>query len=178
MILVLSLVGMTEHLIEPSEDLADPGELVIQYLDRYRDTVWHKVEGLSEADLRRAVLPSGWSVLELLHHLRYAEQRWFQWCFLGSIEEMPWGDRDPATGRWAIPDGLDAAAVRAGFWQEVEQSRRLVAEHSLDTVAQRIRDEGHPPPTLAWILFHLLQEYARHAGHLDVVRELIDDDSH
>lgn len=168
---------MAEDLIEPSEDIADPGELVIQYLDRYRDTVWAKVEGLPEADLRRAVLPSGWSMLELLHHLRYAERRWFQWCFLASVEDMPWGDRDPSTGRWAIPDGMDADTVRTEYWQEIELGRQLVADHRLDEVGQRVRDEGHPRPTLAWILFHLLQEYARHAGHLDVVRELIEGDA-
>ncbi|WP_152361981.1 DinB family protein [Microlunatus speluncae] len=166
---------MAEQLTEPPQDVADPGELVIQYLDHYRDTVWHKVEGLTEADLRRAVLPSGWSMLELLHHLLYVERRWLQWCFLGVGEELPRGDWDLAAGRWAVPDDLAAETVRAEFWQEAERSRRLVAEHPLATVAQRTRDEGLPPPTLAWILFHLLQEYARHAGHLDATRELIDD---
>lgn len=159
---------------EPSEDVADPGELVQRYLDYYRETVWSKVDGLSDADLRRPVLPSGWSALELLRHLTYAEQRWFQWCFLAAVDELPWDDRDPATGRWAIPDGMDADAVRAEFLAEVDRNRRLVAEHSLAEVSVHARDEGHPPPTLAWILFHLLQEYARHAGHLDAVRELID----
>ncbi len=165
--------GMAD-LSEPPPDLADPGELLRQYLDLYWDTVWHKVEGLTEADLRRAVLPSGWSMLELLHHLLYVERRWLQWCFLGIGEDLPRGDWDLAAGRWAVPEGLAVATIRAEFWAEVERSRRVAADHSPATIAQRTRNEGQPPPTLAWILFHLLQEYARHAGHLDATRELID----
>ncbi|MFC7622790.1 DUF664 domain-containing protein [Microlunatus sp. GCM10028923] len=165
---------MTEERTEPPNDLTDPGDLVRQYLDYYRDTVWAKVDGLSEQDLRRAVLPSGWSLLELLHHLLFVERRWLQWGFLGLGDELPRGDWDLAAGRWAVPDGTSVEDVRTAFWQEVERSRRLVAEHELAEPSARGRD-GDEPPTLAWVLFHLLQEYARHAGQLDVVRELIDD---
>lgn len=166
---------MTEERGEPSTDLADAGELARQYLDYYRDTVWAKVDGLSESDLRRAVLPSGWSLLELLHHLTFVERRWFQWGFLGLGDELPRGDWDLAADRWAVPDGTSVEDVRAAFWAEVARSRRLVAEHELSERSARARSEGSEPPTLAWVLFHLLQEYARHAGQLDVVRELIDE---
>lgn len=165
---------MTEERAEPPTDLTDAGELVRQYLDYYRDTVWAKVDGLSEQDLRRAVLPSGWSLLELLHHLLFVERRWLQWGFLGLGDELPRGDWDLDARRWAVPDGTSAEDVRIAFWQEVERSRRLVAEHELSERSARSRSEAEPP-TLAWVLFHLLQEYARHAGHVDVVRELIDD---
>ncbi|EDY43630.1 conserved hypothetical protein [Streptomyces sp. SPB074] len=123
-------------------------------------------------------MPSGWSPLELLKHLAYVERRWLRWGFLGEEmdERTAWGDDDPESGRWQVREDESPAQIRDLFARECAHSRRIVAAAGLQ---DRAADTGRfpppaEPPTLSWILFHVLQEYARHAGHLDVVRELTD----
>lgn len=152
----------------------DAGELFVTYLDYFRATVAEKVSGLDEADLRGARLPSGWSPLELVHHLAFMERRWLQWGFLGRDVADPWGDQGP-DGRWHVPPELGVDDVLARLHAEGTRTTAIVREHRLDEVGQPTgRFQGSEPPTLGRILFHVLQEHARHAGHLDVARELVD----
>jgi len=158
---------------EPGPDAVDPAEKFLDYLDYFRSEVRRKVADLDGSDLHDSRLPSGWSPAELVSHLVHMERRWFVWGFLGEDVGEPWGDRDES-GRWTTTgpidemlDALDAGGVRV---------REIVASHDLLDVASgdgRFAD-GTPPPTLLAILFHVMQEYARHMGHLDIVRELID----
>lgn len=160
---------------EPSGDLSDPRALLDAYLDYYRATVLHKLTGLTEAQLRTSRLPSGWSPLELLSHLAWVERRWFQWGFAAEPTGQPWGDRGP-DGSWAVPAGESADRVRTRFAAECDRSRALTRDVPLSRragVGGRFRTPAEAP-TLGWIMFHVLQEYARHVGQLDVVRELID----
>jgi Protein of unknown function (DUF664) len=95
--------------------------------------------------------------------------------FAAEPVEQPWLENGP-DGRWRVAPDETADDVRTLFLDECARSRRSVAAAGLDEVARtggRFQPPD-PPPTLAWILFHLLQEYARHAGHLDVARELAD----
>ncbi|MFD1830824.1 DinB family protein [Streptomyces desertarenae] len=159
----------------PPDTPPDAHRLLLAYLDYYRDTVLRKLAGLPEAELRGSRLPSGWTPLELLRHLACVERRWMRWGFLAEPVEDPWADRDDG-GRWHVPDGTAVEEVVAHFRAECARSREIAASAALTDRAApggrfATREEA---PTLAWILFHLLQEYARHAGHLDVVRELAD----
>ncbi|MFE0146416.1 DinB family protein [Nonomuraea sp. NPDC059007] len=159
---------------EPSQRLSDPRELFLAYLDWYREVVLRKLDGLPQEELRGSRLPSGWSPLEMVKHLAYMERRWIRWGFCGEPVEDPWGDHED--GRWALAPEDTLESLRAFLLEQGEHTRRAVS--SADLVRQappgpRFR-EGVPPPALSWILFHVLQEYARHAGHLDVVRELAD----
>jgi uncharacterized damage-inducible protein DinB len=161
---------------EPPDSLSDPRELLAGYLDFYRAAVLRKLDGLSEEELRTSRLPSGWTPLELLKHLAYVERRWMRWGFTAEDVESPWGDDDPDTTRWRVRDEESTEEIRAFFLDQCAHSRRIVAGADL---RQRARaggrfDDPESAPTLIWILFHLFQEYARHVGHLDVVRELID----
>ena len=159
---------------EPADTLTDPKELLAGYLDYYRATILHKLEGMSEEDLRSSRLPSGWTPLALLRHLTFVELRWLRWGFLAEEVDEPWGDDGPG-GVWAVPSETTEQVI-AAFQDQCERSRRIVAAAGLDDVAHgggRF-DTRESPPALAWILFHLVQEYARHAGHLDIVRELAD----
>ncbi|MGH3358346.1 MAG: DinB family protein [Nocardioidaceae bacterium] len=160
---------------EPTDQLSDPGELLAAYLDFYRATLLDKLDGLSDADLRRSVLPSGWSALELLKHLTYVERRWLEWGYASRDVPEPWGDED-STGRWSVRPTEDLATLRTEFLEQCERSRAIVAGADLlDLGGFGGRFESpEEAPHLSWILFHLLQEYARHVGHLDVVRELTD----
>jgi hypothetical protein len=149
--------------------------LLLGYLDLFRSTVADKVGGLTERDLRRSILPSAWTPLELVKHLVFMERRWLVWGFLGEPLDDPWGDNEEP-GRWqAGPDesvGSLLDALRTGG----RRTREIVESASLADVAQRggrFAVDG-AVPVLERILLHVLQEYARHTGHLDVVRELLD----
>jgi hypothetical protein len=167
------MVTSAEPLVPDS--LSDPAELLPAYLDYYRSVVLRKIDGLTEQELRSSRLPSGWTPLELVRHLAYVELRWLRWGFEGQQVAEPWGD-DGDDGRWHVPDGQGAAEVTEFFLAQCENSRRAVSAARLSDIARgggRF-DAQDPPPALSWILFHVLQEYARHVGQLDVVRELID----
>jgi Protein of unknown function (DUF664) len=161
---------------EPPQTLTDPRELLLAYLDFYRATVLRKLDGMFEDDLRRSRLPSGWTPLELLKHLAYVERRWLRWGFTAEQVDSPWGDRDQRTGRWHVAEGESSDDIKALFLAECARSREIVAGAALGDIS-RTGGRFNPPdphPALSWILFHVLQEYARHAGHLDIVRELVD----
>ncbi|MFE0461332.1 DinB family protein [Kitasatospora sp. NPDC058965] len=167
---------MTTYLPEPDQQLSDPATLLLDYLDYYRSAVRAKIEGLSDEQARVALVPSGWSALELLKHLVYMEQRWLRWGFPAEQVPAPWGDRGP-DGRWLVGPDERAADLLAALDAGGAHTRTVVTGTALTTVAApggRFPDDGTPRPTLGWILFHVLQEYARHAGHLDIVRELTD----
>ncbi|MCK0118132.1 DinB family protein [Isoptericola sp. S6320L] len=162
--------------VEPRRDSPDPKAQFVAYLDYYRAAVERKLDGLTEAELRTSRLPSGWTPLELLIHLVHMERRWFVWGFLGERVDEPWGDHagGASDGPWRVPDGVTRDELVAALHAGGERTRLVLAEHDLaarGAVGGRFDDD---PPTLSWICFHVLQEYARHAGHLDVSRELHD----
>ena len=161
---------------KPHRELADTLELHLQYLDRYREIIEAKLTGLSESDLRSSRLPSGWSPLALLKHLVYMERRWLRWGFAGEQVDHPWGDSsDDPDAPWSIGDDETLDGLLAKLHEGGEFTRRVVTGADLATLgAAGGRFTEDDRPTLNWILFHVLQEYARHAGHLDVARELVD----
>jgi uncharacterized damage-inducible protein DinB len=159
--------------------LPDPGltvseaQLFVSYLDYFRSEVRRKTGDLDAAELTSSRLPSGWTAAELVSHLAHMERRWFVWGFLGEPVDSPWGDQD-ADGRW-ITD-LPTAELLAVLDRGGERTREILTTHPLTSQAAaggRFGTED-PPPNLLGIAFHVLQEYARHTGHLDIVRELID----
>ena len=152
---------------------ADVRELFLTYLDFYRGSVAEKLSGLSDTDLRASRLPSGWSPIELLKHLVFMERRWLVWGVAGEDVDQPWGDdRD---GRWYVAPDESPADLLAALRRGGERTRAIVSGLPLTaTAAATGRFAGSVPPSVTAVLFHVLQEYARHAGHLDIVRELID----
>ena len=160
----------------PRDDVADPVELLLGYLDFYRDVIVRKLEGLSDEELRSSRLRSGWTPLQLLKHLVYMERRWLRWGFVAEQVPDPWGDEGP-DGRWATEPGESLDDLVAALRRQAEISRSIVGSATLSDLAAvggRFPEDGAHRPTLVWILFHVMQEYARHAGHLDVARELVD----
>jgi uncharacterized damage-inducible protein DinB len=157
----------------PAVDVTDPRELLIGYLDWYRDALRRKISGLSDEQLQTPLQPLGWSPLGLVKHLGWVERRWLRWGF--TAEDIagypPGGD----AAEWDV-SGQTTRAVLAGYLDEVQRSRAIIAAANLTDQARvggrfATADEA---PALGRILFHLLQEYARHLGHLDIARELID----
>jgi Protein of unknown function (DUF664) len=157
----------------PTSAHDDPRQVLLGYLDYFRSAVEDRLTGLDETWLRTSGLPSGWAPLELLKHLVFMERRWFVWGFEGEYVADPWGEQRDK--KWHVTsddslDGLLDLLHRGG-----ERTRVIVESHQLtDVGAPGERWDGAPPPTLERVLLHVLQEYARHAGHLDIVRERAD----
>ena len=160
----------------PTGPPAPRSEVLLGYLDYFRSLVVSKVQGLSDAQLRVSLLPSGWTVLELVKHLTHVEQRWLMWGFEGQPVARPWGDsQDSPDGRWYVSDTEDGPDLVRALQAQGAVTSSVVRAHELSDIGRPgERWEGAAPPTLERVLFHLLQEYARHVGHLDVVRELMD----
>lgn len=161
----------------PARQLADPTELLLDYLDFYRSIVATKVDGLSDAGLRASYVPSGWTPIGLVKHLGYMERRWLVWGFLAEPVADPFGDDDPDDlSRWMVGDDESIDDLVAAMLAGGERTREIAADADLADVASYggrfSPNDEEPPPTLGWILHHVLQEYARHAGHLDIAREL------
>jgi uncharacterized damage-inducible protein DinB len=158
---------------EPTLPAASRPDVFANYLDYFRSRVLDKVGGLPASELRQSRIPSGWTPLELLKHLIFVELRWLEWGFEGQKIDNPWGDRE--ADRWHVaaeetPDQLFAALRAQG-----DRSRAIIMTNDLaDVGAPGPRWNGAEPPSLERILLHLVQEYSRHLGQLDVIVELID----
>jgi uncharacterized damage-inducible protein DinB len=156
---------------EPTTPVPTRGEVFLGYLDYFRSQLVSKLEALPGAELRRSRLPSGWTPIELLKHLAYVELRWLEWGFEGRDMADPWADsRD---GRWYVAAGETLEELVEALRAQAARTRVVVESHDLaDTGQPGERWDGADPPSLERVLFHLLQEYARHVGHLDIVSEL------
>jgi Protein of unknown function (DUF664) len=159
------------------------------YLDWVRSEMVRGVLALSEAGQRTARVPSGWTPLELLSHVLHMEQRWFVWGFLGEPVAEPWGDwnvDEPWTSEdsdetrprahWQVPHGVNAEQLAVRLEAIGERTRGVLRDFPLDATAAPGGRFADDPPTLEWICFHVLAEYARHAGHLDIVAEIAGDE--
>ena len=149
---------------------SDPAMLFGSYLDFYREKAIEKLLSLSVDDRNTSRVPSVWTPLQLVHHLTHMEQRWFVWGFLAEPVDEPYGDE--AGGIWIVPPDRGADEIVAMARAVGERTRSVLAAYPLDAVASVGGRFSDDPPTLAWICFHVLQEYARHLGHLDVAVEL------
>ncbi len=150
-------------------------QVFLDYLDYFRAVLVDKLSGLSDDDLRRSRLTSGWAPLELLKHLTYVERRWLEWGFEGRDVGDPWADHNSTDGRWYVAPDETPDNLLEAFRAQAARSRTVIESHDLDELGQPgERWDGADPATLERVCLHLLQEYARHLGHLDIVRELID----
>jgi hypothetical protein len=148
---------------------------LVDFLDRQRAAVFAKVEGLPDGALRRAVFPSGWTCLGLIQHLAMDDERyWFRWIAAGEDVELLEGDVENA--QWVIDSDRTTAQVLDLYREEISRSNAIAATVPLDTPPART-DPRWPEweiPNLRWIMLHMIVETARHVGHLDTARELLD----
>jgi hypothetical protein len=149
----------------PPED-ASERETLTGLLDFLRSTVVHKVTGLSDTDAARAsVSPSTLTPAGLVKHLTGTERFWFSIDFADADLPHPWPD-DDMHGAFALAPGDTVAGLVAEYERECERSRAVVAAAELD---DRARAKG-----MGYALAHMIEETARHCGHLDLLREAID----
>jgi len=170
---------------EPAKTGGSGAERWAGYLDWVRADLTDAVLALQYDEQRTPRVPSGWTPLELLSHVLHMEQRWFVWGFLGEQVDEPWGDWNvdepwladdsDETGegaRWTVAPDRTAESLAEQLGAIADRTRGILREHPLDTPASPGGRFADDPPTLEWICFHVLAEYARHAGHLDIVVEL------
>lgn len=165
--------------IEP-DPAADEVTTLLGYLDYHRGTFAWKTRGLDAAGLAQTVGASTMTLAGLTKHLALVEDDWLSRKLLGREWNEPWAsvdwDADP-DWEWRTALDEDPAALAALWTASVERSRANVAEAlatgGLDQPAARAWPDGRAP-SLRWILVHLIEEYARHNGHADLLREAVD----
>jgi len=143
------------------------------YLDYYRATLLLKCAGLSFDELkRRSVAPSTLSLLGLLRHMTRVEQTWFDVRFSGNDVARHYSDPQDPDAVFNDLDGSSLEEVYDLYLATCERSRRLCEGHDLDERVARI--ERGADVDLRCIFVHMIEEYARHCGHADLLRECID----
>ncbi|MFH8839178.1 DinB family protein [Streptomyces sp. NPDC017868] len=144
------------------------------FLDYARDTARAKCEGVSAENARKALLPGSplMTLSGLINHLRWVEYYWFRVVFLGEEDQGPWTE-DDLDREMRIAVDFPLAQLLDEYAEQSARHRELVAANDLDAQAKRTVRDG-VRVDLRWILLHLTEETARHNGHLDILRELLD----
>lgn len=156
-----------------AQEMTNEAKTLLSALSHQRDHVLGILSGLSEEDLRRPVLPSGWTCLGLVRHLALDVERfWFRAVVAGEPVDLESGD-----AAWQVAADMPAEAVFDLYRQEIELANAVIAATPLDAAPAWWPDEifpGLPPRALRATVLHVITETACHAGHLDAARELID----
>ncbi len=160
--------------------VADEAATLLGFLDFQRATLEWKCAGLDPAALRATVGVSTMTLGGLLKHLALVEDDWFSECLPGLPSAPPWNSVDWEADRdweWRsaandTPDQL-FALWRGAVQRSRVQVANALSKGGLDTVALRKWPDGRAP-SLRWILTHMIEEYSRHNGHADLIRESID----
>lgn len=143
------------------------------FLDWYRSVVERKVVGLTVVDATRPMTPTGMSALGVVKHLGWVERGWFRETFAGEDVEAIDVDGDNSA-EFAISSEDTIDSVIGFYRNEAEESRRISrTADSLDALSVK-ETPYRERVSLRWVMVHVLEETARHAGHLDLIREEID----
>lgn len=158
---------------DPPNSAPEP-EMLVGWLDFHRATLLLKCDGLEPEQLcQRSVSPSTMSLIGLVRHMAEVERNWFQRVMEG--REAPPLFYDRATDPDGDFDNVSPVTVSADFATWNEQcaiSDEVIAAHEVDELAVIVSDDRHV--SMRWILVHMIEEYARHNGHADLIRERID----
>jgi uncharacterized damage-inducible protein DinB len=150
----------------------DGGELdtALAFLGFVRASLLKKTDGLGEADLRRVLVPTGTTLLGLVQHMARGERYWFGHHLAGTEPDRDWEAGD--FGMQVAAD-RDPADVLADYRAAIADSDAVVRAVG-DPEALTALPVGEQRQTLRWVLAHVTSETVRHAGHADILRELID----
>jgi uncharacterized damage-inducible protein DinB len=163
-----------------AEDIHNPADrLLLTFLDAQRRSVMAIVEGLGDDELRKPVVPSGWTPLGLIEHLGGAEYYWFQIIASGVGHDQPEPEEtdDSAENDYApFTTNYSKEEVFGSYRQECDKANALLASTPLSTPPLGRVHPGMEAEVfdLRGIVLHMIEETARHAGHLDIARELLD----
>jgi uncharacterized damage-inducible protein DinB len=162
--------------IDPDPDGSEFG-MLSQYLDYQRETMLSKTDGLTREQLAQKHSPSELTLAGLLYHLSLVEEDWLEVRFAGLPDREPWASVDwDADPNWEFRTAvhLEPEQLQSRYREACERSRHVVSKTAgLDQLSVKaLRDGRHL--SLRWVLLHLVEETARHAGHADFLREAID----
>ena len=167
------MIGPIELAPEPPFAV-DERDTLVTFLDYYRSVFLRKMTGLTAEQLMATLPPGTLTLGGLLKHMALVEDSWFSSNWEGSPEVEPWASADWEADRdWDFHSASDdqPAELLALFTDAVERSRAAIADsHDLSATAE---SRGRVI-SLRWILVHMIEEYARHCGHADLIRESID----
>ena len=145
----------------------DERTTLLSFLDYLRESVIAKASGLSDEEAGRPVVASGTSLLWLVKHLTAVELNWFVWSYTG-LDAEPWDDDAPLSG------DESAEQLIADYRAAVARANAVITACTvLDRPGARSLRET-APPSMRWLLVHMVEETARHAGHADILREQLD----
>ena len=153
-----------------SDRFTDEKTILTYSLDRHRAAVRWKLEGLDDEQLRRPMVPSGTSILGLVKHLAAVEYGWFGETFGRDVEPMPFDEDDPEADL-RIEPGEATADIVAFYDRACTAADAAIDEIGLDGMGKSWNGNA---VSMRWVLVHVIEETARHAGHLDILRELLD----
>lgn len=154
---------------------ADERTQLVSWLEMQRAVVHWKCADLSDDDAHRSVLPASplMTMAGLVSHLRWTEHCWFEVLFLGRpATDNPQFREDEDDVDWR-PTGRPLTELLAEYERQCAVSDEIVAAHPLDETGHNT-DFRAGSASLRWVLLHMIEETARHAGHADTVRELLD----
>jgi len=149
--------------------IADERTQVEEFLDTNRTELIETLDGLTEEQARRRLVPSLTTPLGLVKHVTWAEQVWFHVGLAGHTREelgIP-HENDPS---WEVTDDDTIASVVADYRRVCAEAREIASAYALDDL---VRHNRRGPLTLRWLYLHMIEEIARHAGHADILREQI-----
>ena len=146
-------------------------ELLLGFIDLNRKTVLWKLDGLTESQARQKVVGSETTLLGIVNHLAHVERYWVQSVIADRSIEFPWTDENP-DAEWIMADHQTIETVLDHFETEIAIGDAILAN---ETDLKREITVGERVVSVRWILIHLVEEIARHAGHADIIREIIDE---
>ena len=153
---------------------SDERTTLTEFLDWYRATVFVKVDGLTDEQAgRRSTPPSSLSLLGIVRHMAEVERSWFRRRFAGETAAAPIFYTDDDRDRDIDPPaGATLAEAVAALEAEIAAARAIAGTAGLDQHGLVLLDGQ--PVSMRWILVHMIEEYARHCGHMDLLREAVD----
>ena len=151
---------------------ADERTTLEAFLDWQRATFEWKCSGVGDDDMRRAAAPpSGLTLLGLLRHMANVEVGWFRRTIAGEDASYPWTSDDDEDSDFNDVAGADIDAAWAAWRDEVAAARVVASSCTLDDAGTQ--DTGRQV-SLRWVMVHMIEEYSRHNGHADLIREALD----
>jgi hypothetical protein len=148
---------------------ADERTTLQAFVDDQRLEIAELLDGLTEEQARRSLVPSLTTLASLVKHCTFVEQVWFQ-VGLAGLTRAELGIPEEADDSWRLDDADTVGSLLAAYREACAQSSRIAASYSLDDLVLHNR---RSPLTLRWVYAHMIRELARHAGHGDILREQI-----
>ena len=167
----------------PEPGFGDEVAMLRRFLNHFRATIRRQASGLADEELTRTLGPSDLTLGGMLKHLAFVEDYWFSYNLAAKDQSEPWKSADWKADRdwdWHSAAGTPHAELDALLGEAIERSEQclataLASDPDLGQLVARPRPpEKGETATLRWLLVHMVEEYARHAGHADLIRQSID----